>query len=140
LLIEGGIGACRTLHPSHCWPIDLNQDPLYQCRKDKTVNRRTMAVLFSGLLVVGVAFGQSPIRVAKAVCNNCWETVTSPNNGTDSNALKGVSSLSGGNTAAAGYYGSFSSSNTLTEYWNGTSWNLGTSQDPNSWNLLNAVS
>jgi hypothetical protein len=67
-----------------------------------------------------------------------WAIVTSPNNGTGTNLLNGVTCVSGGPCVAVGYYmNTVSVINTLVESWNGTSWTIATS--PNSGTASNAL-
>ena len=54
-----------------------------------------------------------------------WSVVASPNVGSSSNELSGVAAVSASNSWAVGYYlPSGSTSLTLIEHWNGTSWSV----------------
>ena len=65
-----------------------------------------------------------------AVLAECGQlnTVPSPNIGTDSNLLQGVSALSSNNVWAVGYAGN--PAQTLIEHWNGTVWSVVPSLNP----------
>ena len=72
-----------------------------------------------------------------------WSIVNSPSPGTLSNSLSGVAALSTSNVWAVGTFAnSFSSSQTLIEHWNGTSWSIVKSPNPSGLtaNTLNGIS
>jgi hypothetical protein len=72
-----------------------------------------------------------------------WSIVSSPNVGSFSNTLLGVTSVASNNVWAVGFYinGSTHISQTLIEQWNGTSWSVVTSPNVGtSYNALNGVS
>jgi hypothetical protein len=64
-----------------------------------------------------------------------WTLVTSPNPGSGTNLLEGVSARSGGDAWAVGNYSSYlnpGASRTLVLHWNGTAWTHVKSPSPNS--------
>ncbi len=59
-----------------------------------------------------------------------WQTVTSPNEGSRDNFLYGLAAVSANDVWAVGYYvDSAGFKQTLTEVWNGSSWQVGGSVD-----------
>jgi len=71
-----------------------------------------------------------------------WNFACSPNVGASSNQLNGVAAVSASDVWAVGYaYPSASTgvSQTLTEHWNGTSWNVVSSPNVGSDDVLNGV-
>ena len=74
-----------------------------------------------------------------------WNTIPSPNVGTQDNSLNGVAALSSTDIWAVGSYLSGSVVKTLIEHWNGAAWSMTTSPNPtiigdNSLNGVAAVS
>jgi hypothetical protein len=62
-----------------------------------------------------------------------WTIATSPNTSTsENNELRGVSCTSASACTAAGEYNDGTVNQTLIEQWNGTTWSIVTSPDPNS--------
>ncbi len=62
-----------------------------------------------------------------------WTVVASPNTGTQNNQLRGVTAVSANDVWAVGFYlNSTGAVRTLTMYWNGTHWAIGTSANANS--------
>src|SRR5207302_131548 len=81
----------------------------------------------------GNAFFGEPLQTLIEHWNgNSWAIVTSPNNGTATNLLNGVTCVSASQCLAVGFYfnGNGSIFQTLIEQWNGTAWAIVTS--PNS--------
>ena len=82
------------------------------------------------LLLVKIAMPASaaivpivPAHARNAVCKG-WATVASPNPGTSSNFLNGVSALSASNIWAVGSYGNGNGGFPLVEHWNGSKWTV----------------
>jgi hypothetical protein len=72
----------------------------------------------------------TPTQTATPVCAPGWNVVGSPNVGPTYNELTGVTSLSGGDVWAVGYYlTAGNTAQTLIEHWNGTGWSI--SPSPN---------
>jgi hypothetical protein len=92
---------------------------------------RTLA---AGAVLTGLALlGASVPASAQALT---WSVVSSPNPGTSSNFLYGVSCASAGTCTAVGFKGSA----TLVESWNGTSWSVVPSPSPGSGDVFGGVS
>jgi hypothetical protein len=89
-------------------------------RHRRLVSGACLAALVGGLLWMA---GPSPANAAAAA----WSIVPSPNQGTRSNSLYGVSCTSSSLCTAVGYYETSSRpfiAQTLIESWNGTSWSI----------------
>ena len=81
----------------------------------------------------GNAFFGEPLQTLIEHWNgNSWAIVTSPNNGTATNLLNGVTCVSASQCLAVGFYfnGNGSVFQTLIEQWNGTAWAIVTSPNP----------
>jgi hypothetical protein len=86
--------------------------------KKRLVYRACLGSVVGALLCFA---GLSPASAAAAA----WSVVPSPNNGTGSNFLQGVSCASAGSCTAVGYYYSTGgTTRTLAESWNGTKWSV----------------
>jgi hypothetical protein len=89
---------------------------------------RAGGTLPAGAVLTGLALlGASVPASAQALT---WSVVPSPNPGTSSNGLSGVSCVSAAACTAVGSYGSSGGGNTLVESWNGTSWSVVPSPNP----------
>ena len=102
---------------------------------------RSNAAVAAGLLclVVGVPLAALP---GSAQASPAWSIVTSPNGGTKSNLLPGVSCLSDSDCVAVGYYANRDLvRQTLVESWNGATWSIVPSPNEGTKNNeLNGVS
>src|SRR6266404_4810463 len=79
----------------------------------------------------GNAFVGEPLQTLIEHWNgSSWAIVTSPNNGTATNLLTGVTCVSASQCLGVGFYYNGSVFQTLIEQWNGTSWAIVTSPNP----------
>jgi photosystem II stability/assembly factor-like uncharacterized protein len=75
--------------------------------------------------------GQSWVQISPGPQATSWKVVTSPNVGTANNILNDVVALSASNIWAVGVYQNVSGPyQTLTEHWNGTTWQMVSSPSP----------
>jgi hypothetical protein len=83
----------------------------------------------------------APQTLIESWDGSAWSVVASPNVETRTNALSGVSCVSASVCTAVGYYIIRPGvPQTLTEYWNGTSWSVVTSPNPGTTSHFNVLS
>lgn len=93
--------------------------------------RRLLAALGIGLFAASSVLAHD--GTAAATTGSSWTIVRSPDAGSGSNQLAGVSCPSASACAAVGYYvNSSGTSETLAETWNGTAWSTATSPNKGS--------
>jgi hypothetical protein len=104
--------------------------------------KRLSIVVFPGIVVVALAafflrgwVGASATTTAQFTRSSracgVWSTVTSPNVGTSTNFLNGVTVISANNVWAVGTRGNGNGGLTLVEHWTGTQWKVIASPDVN---------
>jgi len=101
----------------------------------------SIALLSISAVLMASSFKAAPPApsTVSAPSDLAWSIVASPNNGTSSNYLNGVTCASASDCWAVGYAFSVSLLNyqTLIEHWNGTSWSIVAS--PNTGTLQNVL-
>jgi hypothetical protein len=104
--------------------------------------KRLSTVIFPGIAIVALAalflrgwVGATAATVAQVTRSSracgVWHTVASPNVGTSTNFLNGITAISAKNVWAVGTEGNGNGGLTLVEHWRGTQWKVIASPDVN---------
>jgi hypothetical protein len=150
VLVNGGIaapagaGAARTIGHARA-PLTLNPSSTFKVMD--SVLHGVSAVSGSNAWAVGSYTDTSALASKTLILHwngTAWSKVKSPNSGSYSNELSGVSAVSGSNAWAVGSYtDTTGASKTLILHWNGTAWSKVKSPNPSlglGFNELSGVS